>query len=114
MALSTDLTGELESINDLLLPPSDLSESLSPLKPHLEVEANDLHDLLVSWLESNVFLVSILLCLALENDLDLIALIAYWEAKELRVFESVRNILRVAETRFNLTRGAADGVDHLA
>ena len=83
MSLRAYLTGELEGVDDLLLPPLDFFQSIPSLKSHLEIEADDLEDLLISRLEAKVLFVSIELGFALDYELDVFFLIDYWEGKEL-------------------------------
>lgn len=47
MSLGTDFTSELKSIYDLLFSLFDLSQSISSLESHLQVEAHNFKNLLV-------------------------------------------------------------------
>ena len=69
VALGANLTRQLQSVNDLLLPLSDLLRSISSLKPPLKVLASHLKALLICRLESQVLFISILLRLTLNDNL---------------------------------------------
>jgi len=114
MALSTDLTGQLEGVYHLLLPALDLLESIPALESHLEIEAYNLEDLFISRLEALELFVSVDLGFALDDQLDFFVLIVDRVGQELRIFVSVLNVLRHVKARLDLTGLICYGIDHLA
>ena len=114
VTLGTNLTRQLQSVNYLLLSLFDLLDSISSLKPHWQVLASHLKDLHIWRLESQVLLISILLRLTLNNNLDFIIIIHDWLCQKLYIFYTILDVFRQVETTVDLSWLITYSINHLA
>lgn len=114
MPLCTDLTGQLEGVDNLLFSLFDFFEGKSSLEPHLEIEADNFKDLFVSGLESNRLFVPVGFTFTLNDKLDFILFIADGLSEECGVFVAIFDVLREIEASFDFSGLVTDGINHLS